>query len=290
MSDVQYPVLPSFESVHAWNIQSDIYKHGTLLQQTLKLFRHLGEISEGVQKMHNLEVSSGIGKLVVSLVGAVSFGGITPKRLAELCDASGVRVARVNPAYHVNDVAKTLVDLTRALMRLETDPENDVDAGITEYQITELFARLKGLAHRSGLVFDRSVINAATTLYKKKGKLDEFGIFQPDYTDDPLIGALDERGVLQKHFIVNGLKEQFAVLVQRFQHEASLVDPTPVVRDEMNRALQALLEKHITSSPKWKHLLHDRKPGVVVVGNGEALNINPNDDLQWLFLELEKVR
>lgn len=288
MSDTKYPVTPNFARVHDWNTAAAIYEHGSLIQQSLKLFRHLGDISEGVQKMNNLSVASGLGNLIVSTVGMVGFAFVTPERLGELYDESGARRGSAMTAYEVNALVRTVVDVVKAVDAMGRRPEDDICVGIAEYQLTEMFARIKGIASRSGLVIDRCIENATNVLCKKKGAMGELGIFHA-FNDMPKV---EPSGYVLAVYIESGTSSLIAEIIAPHIHSMFPSQRLGEFQHNVNAGVAELMNKHLAYRVEFAPLLKDRNPTIdlswVVTPEGGALSTKGNDDFNFIIKALKK--
>ncbi|ANZ49322.1 hypothetical protein HUXLEY_240 [Erwinia phage vB_EamM_Huxley] len=292
MSDKAYPVLKNFERVDTWNTNSDIYRHGNVHQQSLKMYRHLGDLCEGVQKMKQLDVASAMGKFVVALVGVASFAGVDAEELDELYSYAGRKATACTPAQAACNLVRSTTSMVNDINQWLSPAGTQMARAIATSSICEVFCLLKQNASLNAVVLDRTIENATNCLLKKTGKMDEFGIFHPEAAEPTRFGGeVTARGeaLWAKQFILNGLKGRFAELTVRFQFEVVGDDISEVIEQDMNVKLKELLEKHVLRKPEYRHLMNDRKPAIVAVKNHDQLEVLPNDDLKELLNELEKV-
>lgn len=298
MSDIAYPVTPNFVRVHQWNTDALIYRHGSLLQQALKLYRHLGDISEGVQKMNNLAVAKGLGNYVVSLVGLAAFAKIEPAALGEMYDLEGGRAYKSSPVAVVTDLVKETAQMVKALENLSKAPGDADSRGYARYRAGELFSCVKQLAISSGIILDRTVVNATDCLCKKVGKMNEFGLFEPTGTEEPsrLEHAFSSMAAAMKMPSAAVLAVRIRTGIRNTLTEQLLkYRESPLPREEryrlitgvINESLDTLLKVHMASDSKYADLLTNRSPKITAVEYVDQTSLVFNDDLVWVLKELE---
>lgn len=298
MSDVTYPVTPNFVRVHQWNTDALIYKHGSLMQQALKLYRHLGDISEGVQKMNNLAVAKGLGNYMVSLVGLAAFAKIEPVVLGEMYDLEGGRAYKSSQAAIVTGLVKETVQLVKALEHLSTVPDDADSRGFARYRAGELFACVKQLASRSAVVLDRTVVNATDCLCKKTGKMNEFGLFEPTGTEEP--SRLERAFATMATSMAMPSAAIMAVRIrtvirhtltgQLLKYRESPIPRTErcrLITEAINESLDTLLKERVASDSKYADLLTNRSPAITAVEYVDQTSLVFNDDLVWILKQLE---
>lgn len=292
MSDRTYPVLKNFERVDTWNTESDIYRHGNVHQQSLKMYRHLGELCEGVQKMKQLEVASAMGKFVVALVGVASFAGVDAHELDELYSYAGRKATPCTPAQAACNLVRSTTSMVNDINQWLSPAGTQMARAIATSSICEVFCLLKQNATLNAVVLDRTIENATNVLCAKKGKMDEFGLFHADETTiASSVGGFVHRsaGEWIKLAINRDLEDRFAILTSRLQFESNSDEVRVQVEQAMNNELEFSLTKHVTTRPAVKHLLNGRTPALTVTQNGNRLDVTPNGDLQKLLNDLEKV-
>lgn len=286
MSDVQYPVLKNFERVEEWNTNSDIYRHGNVHQQSLKMYRHLGELCEGVQKMKQLDVAAAMGKFAVALVGVASFAGVDPDELSELYSYSGRKATPCTPSEAACNLVRSTTSMVNDINQWLSPAGTQMARAIATSSICEVFCLLKQNASINAVVLDRTIENATNALCAKRGKMDEFGIFHPE--EAKFVGR--SSGEWAYLAISKGLESRFAELNARFQYESLTGDLTEVIGQEMNNKLNELLEKHVRMKTELKHHLTGLNPSVEVTRNAGVVNIVMNSDLYQLLAVLGKVK
>lgn len=185
MSDKTYPVLRNFELVDIWNAAALVYKYGNIDQQALKLYRHAGELCEGVQKMHHLDAAAAAGKFVTALVGVTAFAGICPDELDEIYQDAGVKATPRTPQQAACDLVRATTTMVHDLNHWLSPAGGTMARAIAISAICEVFCVLKQNASVNGFILDRCIENATTVLMRKTGKLNELGQFcaEPEPTD-----------------------------------------------------------------------------------------------------------
>ena len=292
MSDRIYPVLKNFERVDTWNTESDIYRHGNVHQQSLKMYRHLGELCEGVQKMKQLEVASAMGKFVVALVGVASFAGVDAQELDELYSYAGRKATPCTPAQAACNLVRSTTSMVNDINQWLSPAGTQMARAIATSSICEVFCLLKQNASLNAVVLDRTIENATNVLCAKKGKMDEFGLFHAEETTIATSRTgFVHRGVGEwiKFAINRDLECRFAELTSQLQFESNTDEVRLRVEETMNSHLEFSLTKHVRMKPAVKHILNGLTPAVVVSQEGNRLEVTSNSDLQTLFTELEKV-
>lgn len=290
MSDRTYPVLNNFERVDTWNTESDIYRHGNVHQQSLKMYRHLGELCEGVQKMKQLDVASAMGKFVVALVGVASFAGIDAQELDELYSYAGRKATACTPAQAACNLVRSTTSMVNDINQWLSPAGTQMARAIATSSVCEVFCLLKQNASLNAVVLDRTIENATNGLCAKKGKMDEFGIFHPNDTrseEAKFVGR--SSGQWAALAITKGLESRFAELNSQLQFEILTGDIVEVIGQKMNSKLTELLEQHVRVKTGLKHHLNDLNPSIVVIRNHGTVDIVLNSDLKRLLGELEKV-
>lgn len=177
MPDKILPTREIFEKVSVWNTDADVYKNGSFHQQALKVYRYLGQMAEGVQKLDHLAIASATGNYMVNLYSTLSFVGI---KSAEF-DTAYVTAPLGSDNAPVHQMVHLLVSRTVQIISMAEQYDSPAGSklmrGMLLGQLNDTMALLKALANKSGFYIDRTVVNAGNALLAKKGKLDEFGQF-----------------------------------------------------------------------------------------------------------------
>ncbi|ANZ48536.1 hypothetical protein BIZ78_gp039 [Erwinia phage vB_EamM_Caitlin] len=184
MPDKILPTREVFEKVNVWNTDADVYKHGSLHQQALKVYRYLGQLAEGVQKMDHLAIAAATGNYMINLYSTLAFVGIKPGEFD--CAYVTAPLGRDNtPVHHMVHLLMTRTTQVISMADQYDSPAgSNLMRGVLLGQLNDTMALLKAIANKSGFYIERTVVNAGNVLLSKKGKLDEFGLF---YADKPVV-------------------------------------------------------------------------------------------------------
>lgn len=180
MPDTRLPTLGKFQELHDWNEAALIYKHGNLSQQSLKVYRYLGEMAEAVQKHKMLDCSAATGRYVAALMTFSVMADLTVAEfdmmlnmapLSEWEDATSEKVLHLltlNSARTVSD-----------LMMQSSAAGTPVGRSMASTQLDKTFGLLKTLARKQSFHLDRTIHNAINAITVRKGQMDISGIFVP---------------------------------------------------------------------------------------------------------------
>ncbi|QVW55711.1 hypothetical protein pEaSNUABM9_00130 [Erwinia phage pEa_SNUABM_9] len=297
MPDKIHPTLPQFQMLNAWNQNALVYRHGTLDQQCLKMYRYLGTLAEGVQKMNGLDVAAAAGNLLANLFTCCAFTGITAEEFEYQFqrDTTGRFDSQSRPVQVKLLVAETV----RALSDLghwDSVAGTRLSRAVALESVGQSIEALKAVARKGGFYLDRCVVNAVTSIIKKDGQLNEFGQFGPrpehsmtfvDTHGNPPV-KVEPSGFAISQYITVALRGQFDELRQRMIGEIVGIHHLETVKRKMEDRLDNLLDKYIRGADKWRHLLFERSPQFVVSKIGGEINVNANEDLAWLLDTLSK--
>lgn len=180
MPDSRLPTLGKFQELHDWNEAALIYKHGTIPQQSLKVYRYLGEMAEAVQKYKMLDCSAAAGRYVAALFTLCVMADVeisefdmhlTMAAPSEWGDQSSARVMHLLTL----NTARTIGDLEMAASAAGTR----IGRSMAGTQLSKTIGLLKTLAGKQSFHIDRTVHNAINAILVKKGQMDVLGIFVP---------------------------------------------------------------------------------------------------------------
>lgn len=180
MPDSTLPTLGKFKELHEWNQTALIYKYGNISQQSLKVYRYLGEMAEAVQKYKMLDCSAAAGRYVAALFTLCVMADVEIDAFdmhlkmsapSEWGDQSSARVLHLLTL----NTARTIADLELASSAAGTR----VGRSMAETQLSKTIGLLKTLASNQSFHIDRTVHNAINAIIARKGQMDVLGIFVP---------------------------------------------------------------------------------------------------------------
>ncbi|QVW28755.1 hypothetical protein pEaSNUABM8_00258 [Erwinia phage pEa_SNUABM_8] len=297
MPDKIHPTLIQFQRLHAWNENALVYRHGSLEQQCLKIYRYLGTLAEGVQKMNGLDVAAGAGNLLANLFTCCAFTGITAEEFEYQFkrDSTG-RFGSQSPAMQVKLLVAETVRAVSDLSHWDSVAGTRLSRAVALESVGLAIEALKAVASKSGIYLDRCVVNAVTSIVKKEGQLNEFGQFGPrpepemmfvDPNGNPPT-ATKPSGYTISQYITVSLRNRFDELRQEMVGEILVAPLIGKVDREINQRLDDLLEKFIRSDDERRKMLFERNPHFTVKIEQGELNVNANEDLAWLLDTLSK--
>lgn len=302
MPDKIHPTLPEFQKLEAWNKTALVYKHGSLERQGLKVYRYLGLIAEGVQKMKGLDVASATGNYLASLYTTCSFAGITPDEFDTLFlrKPESDWFTMQSPERQVRSLAAGTTRVMHDLAQWTSPAGTLVSRAVALEAVAEVIAVLKAFASRNGFYLDRCVVNAVNVIVAKRGHLDEFGMFRSsEWEEGDTTSQLEGWGpavTVRKNvpsgdtiatYILHALNRILGGMAPSFGVSSS---PENVyrLRELVDTTLDNQLDKYIRSSNKWRHLLFERNPLMVVSTNEHGVTWTPNEDFIYILDSLKK--
>ncbi|AXF51111.1 hypothetical protein MLDJOKPK_00212 [Salmonella phage SPAsTU] len=280
--------LPSHEvqihAVNEWYQTTGVYTHGSYEQQRTKLYRCLGEIAEGVQKMDNLKVAAGIGRAIWTFIGLQHFS--EPAKdvplHAQMDHYVALKIRGSAPHVALHSVMLNAMDLV-----WNTPKEGDFDLHSFLKIFGDTLMALRSLCSATGLEFDRVVYNGHYSLIRKKGQMNELGMFIPEASDwDGDVRYAS--GATTRFLIESMISKCLAACFNPYKHRPFDLDALPKIQKQVNDTVDDAMERYVRHDPKWHGLLFERAPAIAVDFNEGNASAKMNDDLMFIINELKK--
>lgn len=323
MPDHILPLRELFEKIHVWNQEADVYKYGSLQQQALKVYRYLGGIAEGVQKLDHLAVASATGGYVVNLFSTLSFAGVTADEFNCVIVSAGTEQGTMPLPHMVHLLMKRTVELISMANRYDGPAGKTMMLAMMLDYLKDTLRLLNALVSKSGFYLDRAIANAANQQLTKTGKLDEFGMFYSQSAN--LDTAFDNLQLIIADSRKTAMVEAFGLTEEQMAEPKSpirlAVQTSPsgwvlskyikhtLINDgkkllggydrteflslerltlEFASLVDRTLDRFVRSNPKWAHLLENRLPKIHVRVDRGELDLEYNDHLMSILETLEK--
>jgi hypothetical protein len=264
----------------------------------LKIYRYLGTLAEGVQKMNGLDVAAGAGNLLANLFTCCAFTGITAEEFEYQFqrDTTSTRFDKQTPAMQVKLLVAETVRALSDLSHWDSVAGTRLSRAVALESVGLVIEALKAIASKGGFYLDRCVVNAVTSIVKKEGQLNEFGqfgsvpgpemMFVDPNGNPPVVSKPSGQAIYQ--YINVALRGRFEELRQEMVGEVLGTSRIEKVDREINLRLDDLLDKYIRADDERRKMLFERAPHFIVIVEQGELNVNANEDLAWLLEELKK--
>lgn len=179
MADHIIPARPIIEELDQWFRNARVYTYGNPTQQSLKLLRHLGKLCESQQKMENLEVAKSVGEMLTTAVGLLGFLPYDKDVISESFDKFLPKTFNRSKQKITLEIARHTVQFSEEVISCFEGGGGPNAGSMLAMRVDLLLYQLRILCRNSGLEFDRVFYNAAQSLLKKKGQMNELGLFEP---------------------------------------------------------------------------------------------------------------
>ena len=319
MPDKILPTREVFEEVEKWNTDALVYKHMTVESQALDIYMSLGKAAEGLAKIDHLSVAAALGQYVVELYTQMAYAGVSPNEFncVFLVSQPDRKQYSANYLYHQLMCATTR--LVSNASQFNGPAGNDLIRGLMIGQLNETLCLLRSLASRCGIYPDRVIVNAGKVYCSRPGNLNEFGQLSMEPTSfdkkvDQITSALEKKfvtvalgidaeklvgspvnvvedriepsGWTLATYIRNHLSIELKKLTDNFPQGAWL--STDILAVQVAELVDRTMERFVAASPKWKSLLDNRLPGILVGINGNKLQLTYNTHLLFVLDTMAK--
>ncbi|AFQ96694.1 hypothetical protein STRATTON_251 [Erwinia phage vB_EamM_Stratton] len=288
--------LPNAEiqihAVDSWYTDTKVYQFGSYEQQRSKLYRCLGEIAEGVQKDDTLKVAAGIGRVLWTFIGLVHFSkqAHDVPLHSQLDHYIQLKLKATNKHAQLHALMHNTLDLV-----WQTPEDGDFCLHSFLKAFGDFMMGLNTLCKATGLEFDRVVYNGHYALIRTQGEMNELGMFIPapgdldgDVMGQPLVNEKLPSGQLTHFYIESGLNAAAAKAFVPYVHTPFASHKVDEVSDKLAEALEELLERHIYSDDKWRHLTFERTPKINIMYENGTVTATYNDDLKFIMNTLKQ--